>query len=48
MQAGGVKHAVFFPTPASLELRVQAAAAAGVGLAIWELGQGMDSFLDVL
>ena len=39
---------VLFPSPASLALRVALAAELGAGLSIWELGQGLDSFMDVL
>jgi hypothetical protein len=47
-QAGGTRHAVFFPTPASVAARVALATELGVGLSIWELGQGLGSFMDLL
>jgi hypothetical protein len=47
-QAGGTRHAVFFPTPASVAVRVALATELEVGLSIWELGQGLDSFMDLL
>lgn len=48
VQDGGLRHTVYYPTPAALEARVRLAEQLGVGLSIWELGQGMDSFLDLL
>jgi spore germination protein YaaH len=44
----GVRHSVYSPTPAALAARVQLAEQLGVGLSIWELGQGMDVFMDLL
>ncbi|KAG2494753.1 hypothetical protein HYH03_006998 [Edaphochlamys debaryana] len=44
----GFSHTVFYPTPRSLEARLQAAQTANVGLSIWELGQGMERFFDLL
>lgn len=48
LQENGVRHTIYFPTPASLQARVELASELGVNLAIWELGQGLDSFLDLL
>lgn len=48
VQDGGLRHTVYYPTPAALETRIKLASELGVGLSIWELGQGMDSFLDLL
>lgn len=48
LQEGGMRHIVYYPTPASLAARVQLAAKLGVGLSIWELGQGIDIFMDLL
>jgi chitinase domain-containing protein 1 len=39
---------LYFPTPASLAARVALAREWGVGLSIWELGQGMEAFFDLL
>lgn len=48
LQDGNLRHTVYYPTPAALKARVQLAEQQGAGLSIWELGQGMDSFLDLL
>ncbi|RLM91882.1 chitinase domain-containing protein 1 [Panicum miliaceum] len=44
----GVRHAVFFPTLMSLSLCLDEARNWGTGLSIWEIGQGLDYFFDVL
>lgn len=44
----GTKHTVYYPTPAALAARIELAERLGVGLSIWELGQGVDSFMDLL
>ena len=44
----GVRHAVFFPTLMSLSVRLDEARNWGTGLTIWEIGQGLDFFFDVL
>lgn len=46
--ADGVWHRVYYPSRYTLSLRVQLARSQGTGLAIWELGQGLDSFMSLL
>ena len=46
--ADGTGHEVFYPTLRSLERRVEAFAERAVGISIWELGQGLERFFDLL
>jgi len=46
--SGGQQHRVWFPSPTSVLKRLQLAASQGSGVAIWELGQGLDYFMDLL
>ncbi|KAL5962683.1 Chitinase domain-containing protein 1 [Taenia solium] len=43
-----MEHSLFFPTAYSIARRVAVAEELGVGLSIWEIGQGFDSFFEQL
>jgi chitinase domain-containing protein 1 len=43
-----VRHTVHYPTLGSVAARVDLAENFGTGISIWEIGQGMDSWMDLL
>ncbi|XP_059318211.1 uncharacterized protein LOC132068596 isoform X1 [Lycium ferocissimum] len=43
-----VQHAVFYPSLMSLAMRLEEALSWGAGISIWEIGQGLEYFFDIL
>eukprot|EP00898_Chlorokybus_atmophyticus_P004242 jgi/Chlat1/4819/Chrsp31S04861 len=44
----GSTHRMYYPTAHSIEVRLDEVRARGIGIAIWELGQGLEHFMDLL
>lgn len=43
-----IKHVVFYPSLMSIAMRLQEAISWGAGISIWEIGQGLEYFFDIL